>query len=159
MLILFIFCHLFFIFHFYQNLFGLLKWQFPIIWRFRCSDDFEHIFDGSLIKGMVILDLLFVHMFEYRIETIMFPNMFKVINCEFPFLLISSKPIEQEPRMNEQQINSEYKIKQEQYDTNSFQYIEVINRLYSRRHIYRYVILDVFEQVRQYNTGVVEVCV
>lgn len=51
---------------------------------------------------MVILDLLFVHMFEYRIETIMFPNMFKVIYSESPFLLISSKAIEQEPCMNEQ---------------------------------------------------------
>ena len=40
----------------------------------------------------------------------MFPNKFKVINSEFPFLLVSSKAIEQEPCMNEQQIDSEYKV-------------------------------------------------
>ena len=66
---------------------------------------------------MVILNLFFIHIFEFRIVPIIFPNMLKVINSQFSFFLISRKPIEQEPRMNKQKINSKHKVKHKQNNT------------------------------------------
>ena len=66
---------------------------------------------------MVILNLLFIHIFEFRIKSIIFPNMLKVINSQSSFFLVSSKAIEQEPSMNKQKINSKHKVKHKQNNT------------------------------------------
>lgn len=66
---------------------------------------------------MVILNLLFIHVFESRIVLIIFPYMLKVINSQFSFFLIRSKPIEQEPCMNKQKINSKHKVKNKHNNT------------------------------------------